>query len=281
MARMNALLHAASEGAAEDAAPGAPGEGAGGGGPRYLQVAGELRRAIADGTYPVGARLPTELELCARFAVSRFTAREAVRVLAQAGLVTRRQRVGTVVVATPDQARFAHGASSLRDLQQYAADTELRLAYVGKVALGRAQALDFGAAPGDEWIYAVGVRVEGAAAATAAGGEPTPAPPGRPICVTRVFLHPLLAGIEKALRRHPSTVHSVIENEFGLEIRRVEQEIHAVLLDADDAANLGAAAGAPALRIVRRYLGAHDRLLEVAESVHPADRFAYRMQFGK
>jgi hypothetical protein len=51
--------------------------------PIYQQIAGRLRAAIADGTYPVGARLPTELELCEQFGISRFTARGAVRLLAR------------------------------------------------------------------------------------------------------------------------------------------------------------------------------------------------------
>jgi len=113
-------------------------------GPRYLQIARELTAAIASGRYPVGARLPTELELCEHFAISRFTAREAVRVLSTAGLVTRRQRVGTVVIATPDEARYTHAASSVSDLFQYAQDTELRLIYIGKLALARDRAQQFG-----------------------------------------------------------------------------------------------------------------------------------------
>ena len=40
---------------------------------RYLQVARTLRKEIVDGVYPVGSQLPTEHELCERFAVSRYT----------------------------------------------------------------------------------------------------------------------------------------------------------------------------------------------------------------
>jgi DNA-binding GntR family transcriptional regulator len=96
------------------------------GGPRYQQVARELKAGIASGRYPVGARLPTEAELCERYTVSRFTAREAVRLLATAGLVTRRQRAGTVVIAMPGEARYAPTLSSLNDLVQYARDTGMR-----------------------------------------------------------------------------------------------------------------------------------------------------------
>lgn len=243
--------------------------------PRYLQIARELKEAIAAGRYPVGSRLPTELELCAQLGISRFTAREAIRVLSTAGLVSRRQRVGTVVVAAPDDARFTQNAASVRDLQQYATDTELRFMYVGRLALGRTQARELEAEPGQEWVYAVGLRV-------AAGTDSASiAAAARPICITRLYLNPLLKGIEGKLRGRQGPVYALIESDYGLGIERVEQELQGVVLDADDAANLGCKPGDPALRIARRYYDAQGRLLELSENVHPSDRFSYRMQLRK
>ena len=103
----------------------------------------------------------------------------------------------------------------------------------------------------------------------------------RPICVTRLFLNPALKGIEARLRERRMAVYALIEREYKVTIQRVEQDLQGALLDADDAANLGAEVGAPALRIVRRYFDAADRLLEVAENIHPADRFTYRMHLRK
>jgi len=242
------------------------------GSPRYLQIARELTAAIASGRYPVGSRLPTERELCENFAISRFTAREAVRVLSSAGLVTRRQRVGTVVIATPDEARYTHAASSISDLFQYAQDTELRLVYIGKLALARERAQQFGAQVGDEWTYAMGLRTESAL---------EPGKTGRPICVTRLFLSPVLAGIDAKLRERKTAVYAIIEREYKVNIQRVEQELQSVALDADDAANLGSEPGSPALLVLRRYFDDRDQLLEVAENIHPGDRFTYRMQLRK
>lgn len=235
--------------------------------PRYLHVAGALKQAIASGHYPVGAKLPTEAELCQQFDISRFTAREAVRVLATAGLVTRRQRVGTVVIALPDDARYSHETRSVRDLLQYAQDTELRFVFVGLVPLSKTQARALDAQVGKEWVYAMGLRVVPGQA--------------RPICITRLYLNPLLKGIAAKLRGRKGAVYALIEADYGIGIERVEQELQAVLLDTDDAANLGAAAGSPALRVVRRYFDARGRLLEFAENVHPSDRFSYRMQLRK
>ena len=250
-------------------------------GPRYLQIARELTTAIGDGTYAIGARLPTELELCEHFGISRFTAREAVRVLSSAGLVTRRQRVGTVVIATPADARYTHSVATVGDLFQYAQDTELRLMFIDRVALTKDRAAMFGAEPGEEWIYAMGLRREAALAPGGKGAKAKTEAEGRPICITRLFLNPLLKGIEARLRERKTAVYAIIEREFGITIQRVDQELQSVALDADDAANLGAPAGAPALRVLRRYFDDRGRLMEVAENIHPGDRFTYRMQLRK
>ncbi|HSW20185.1 MAG TPA: GntR family transcriptional regulator [Ramlibacter sp.] len=241
--------------------------------PRYQQIARELTRAIADGRYAIGAHLPTEAELCERFDISRFTARAAVQVLATAGLVTRRKRAGTIVIAAPGDASYSQRVSSVKDLLQYARDTELRLLYIGKVALDATQARDYGAEPGANWIFAFGVRYEPPARRSTKAG--------RPICVTRLFLNPILEGIEDRLRDRKTAVYAMIENDYEVSVDRVEQDLHGVVLGADDAANLDAQVGAPALRIVRRYFDDEGRLLEVADSIHPADRYVYHMQLTR
>ena len=65
--------------------------------PRYLRISEELLSDIGAGKFPVGSMLPTELELCERFEVSRFTVREALRRLQEMGLLHRRRGSGTVV----------------------------------------------------------------------------------------------------------------------------------------------------------------------------------------
>src|ERR1043165_3592936 len=57
----------------------------------------ELRQAITGGTFRPGSQLPTEAELCEMLGVSRTVVREALRVLEDDGLVTRRHGVGTFV----------------------------------------------------------------------------------------------------------------------------------------------------------------------------------------
>ena len=56
-------------------------------GPRYQQVANELIDSIGGGIYPIGALLPTEMELCEQYQISRSTVREALKSLEVQGLV--------------------------------------------------------------------------------------------------------------------------------------------------------------------------------------------------
>lgn len=62
----------------------------------------ELRRLIGEGEWPVGAKLPNEVELSKLLGVGRSTAREAVRALISAGQLYSQQGSGTYVAsATP------------------------------------------------------------------------------------------------------------------------------------------------------------------------------------
>ena len=58
------------------------------------QIAAAIRDAIIDGTLPVDERLPSEIELCEQFDVSRSTVREALKRLAAQSLI-RTQRGAT------------------------------------------------------------------------------------------------------------------------------------------------------------------------------------------
>ena len=79
---------------------------------RYKAIYQDLVAGIRSGQYPLMSLLPTELDLCARYQASRHTVREAIRMLTEAGMVSRRPGVGTRIDTRPaaDPAR----ASTMR-----------------------------------------------------------------------------------------------------------------------------------------------------------------------
>jgi GntR family transcriptional regulator len=68
---------------------------------RYLDVADALRTRIAGGGPAAAGALPSEAELGREFGVSRVTARRALELLRQEGLVTARKGSGWFVVTDP------------------------------------------------------------------------------------------------------------------------------------------------------------------------------------
>lgn len=61
------------------------------------QVASQIEQLIESGHWPVGEKIPPEMELMNLFDVSRNTLREAIRALVHAGLLETKQGSGTIV----------------------------------------------------------------------------------------------------------------------------------------------------------------------------------------
>lgn len=79
----------------------------------YLKVYEALRKAIAEGDYPPGSALPSETELSLRYSVSRATARRALSLLEEDGLVTVRQGKGAYALSPAEEEEIDYSYSTL------------------------------------------------------------------------------------------------------------------------------------------------------------------------
>jgi GntR family transcriptional regulator len=229
--------------------------------PRHAEIARDLRDAIMAGSLAVGSVLPTELALCARYGVSRHSVRIAIADLAEAGLVARRKRFGTVVLAAQPARRYRHTVASVDDLVQYGADHVRSVRKTGLVTAGAALALDLGCVVGTRWFCVASLRF-----------DPSTGP--EPLGVTEVYVDPAYDEVGAWARQSPGRlISSFVAERTGRPIARIKQDVTAMLIDRRLAALLVVAAGSPALRIVRHYLDDAGRLLVGSVSVHPASRF--------
>ncbi len=231
--------------------------------PLYQRVVRILSHEITEGAWPVGARLPTEASLQRRFKASRHTIREALRQLREAGIVTSRQGSGTVVLRTTEPRRYVHSASSLSELLQYASATRLNILESGMVTADAALAIRLDCSPGRQWLRVAGLRETTGMAA--------------PICWVEVFIHDRHAGIAEALPGHQSSIYSLIEQAAGERIAEVRQTIRSGRLEPETCAQLDVAPDSPALEIERIYLSSRQKVLEVAFSTYPLERFSHSM----
>lgn len=56
--------------------------------PKYEVIAADIRRSIEDGTLKPGEKLPTVVEFCDLYGVSKITVRRAIERMTEDGLVT-------------------------------------------------------------------------------------------------------------------------------------------------------------------------------------------------
>ena len=84
--------------------------------PLHEQVAGEIRRAIAEGESGPGDRLPPARDLAAVLSVNRNTVLRALRVLRDEGLLEFRRGQGVRVAGTPERGAVIAKAAELLTL---------------------------------------------------------------------------------------------------------------------------------------------------------------------
>jgi DNA-binding FadR family transcriptional regulator len=82
------------------------------------QIHDQLLALITGGEFPEKAKLPTEVELAARFEVSRAIVREALARLRDDGIIVSRQGAGTFVKRGPDRAWKLTPLGSITDIQR-------------------------------------------------------------------------------------------------------------------------------------------------------------------
>ena len=91
----------------------------------YEQVAGEIRRAIADGEAKPGERLPPAKDLAAVLGVNTNTVPRSLRVLRDEGLLEFRRGRGITVAGTPERGAVMQRVRELVEFargQGYAVD---------------------------------------------------------------------------------------------------------------------------------------------------------------
>lgn len=231
--------------------------------PRYMQLAGELRRKVLSGNF--AAEFPTEAELCAQYNVSRFTVREALRRLQAEGLIARRRGSGTTVQPAAARGNALHQPiSNVGELLQYALGSRIAYQPLGRVDLPGLAVSHLGETrAAEQWIGFSGLR--------RVDGDP------RPLAMTEVFFAPRLEAVCATLDLTSGTLFAQLDDLAGINVGKVTQDIQSIPASTEVARLLGLRRGNPVLRVIRCYHDLEERLFEISVSHHPGDRFVYSM----
>jgi GntR family transcriptional regulator len=222
--------------------------------PQHQQLTETLLLQIADGTFAVGDRLPTEEELSASHGLARGTVRRALGRIEDLGMISRRPGAGTMVISPAPVAGYQPLAQSAVDIVALAAETKLVNPKAAELTLDSYRAKRLGARRGSTWFVIEGVRA-------LRKGD------GTPLCWSEQYL------------RGDFPRAKLLRADFTLEevaAQSVEQIVSASILDGQMGLALEARPGSAALVITRRHLDAQGRLISVGIHTHPADRYSIK-----
>lgn len=229
--------------------------------PLFKQLATNLSDAIARGEFKIGEPLPTEMELMARYGVSRHTVRAALLELKTLGIVAARRGIGTIVKRADPASSYVEQYSSVDELFSFAAGRPVVAQKVAWTTIDDSRARRLGLKSGSKALLIEGLRFGG----------------GRlPVAFVRIHLDQRYGRIADLIDGLQTSVAELLEREFDLKIGRIEQEIDSALIEPDMAALLNVEPGTPALKIARWYYASGQQPIEIAESLYPHGRFVYR-----
>lgn len=234
--------------------------------PLYRMIADTLRREIVGGSYVVGDPFPKEFDLCDRFDVSRHTIRSALSRLEQEGLLKRNKATGTVIRSTEPSSAFIQKLASVDDLLQYPVETRLDPKSLDDVEADEVVAGWFESPVGTPLsrIRSVRSRIDD----------------GMLLCWSEIYVRRKYAGVFDEVGKDTRPVYRILQQRFDIDIARVEIELGSVEMRNPEAEFLAVEDGSPAMRVLRRYYERDGSVFETSVSLHPQDRFNYKLTFS-
>lgn len=234
----------------------------GGRAPKYHRVADALRREIRTGDLPPGERLPAETALVERFRVSLPTVRQALSVLRAEGLIQSIHGVGTFVKDQSRLQRRSRGRYGRARGDQKLLTAHLRheIVFAGRDTVPDHIAEVMGIQPGTEVVIRRRNLFDRET--------------NRPEEIGASYLPVGVAG--GTFLEEPSVVPKAlflcVEEITGRQYSSARDQWTARMPSADEAAVLELATGAAVLHVVHTARDENGDVLEVSESIWPADR---------
>jgi GntR family transcriptional regulator len=222
----------------------------------------QIRQAIVKGTFRPGSQLPGEMELGTILGVSRTVVREALRILEEDGLITRRHGVGTFVRkrAILNNLSLNFGTTEMIELAGMASGT--RLLAVGPTTASEEVAEALGLAVGDLVVMIERVRTAD----------------GKPVVFSVDYLPHALAGkidFQAELPAVTESLYSVLQSHLGTFIDYGVARILPLAAPEDIAGKLGVAPGAVLLYLAQTDYSPADEPVLYSLEYHLPDAFDY------
>jgi DNA-binding GntR family transcriptional regulator len=235
--------------------------------PIHQTISNQIRTEIQGGKYPLGSKLPTEEELCGLYNTSRPTLRQALSTLSAEGLINRRPRTGSTVIATQPPIFLSHAVGAVNELLDYPGVMTRKILDTSLILADAQLAKEIQCPIGQEWFRIVSLRFQNHASL--------------PLCLTTYYILPKYAQVIKHPNHLSTPISEQIVDMYDVVIEKARVDIYSHQVPSKYAKDLVVKEGSSALVVTRTYTGDHDEVFQITVSSHPEDRYRYSFELKR
>lgn len=233
--------------------------------PKYRQIADRLAADIAAGRLKTGEQIPPERAIAQELGASRMTVRQALRHLAERGLVAARVGHGTFVGQPEIQQQLSTLTGFTEEMERQGRkprsiliEAALRLADPETAAALRL--------PSGAEVWRIGrIRMVD----------------DRPVALeTTEVVAALAPGLLERADFARASLYAVLRRDYGLVPATAEQTLAAAAAEPEAALPLGLASGTPVLKLTRCTATAEGLPFEHVRSVYRGDAFVMKVRLN-
>ncbi len=229
----------------------------------YIQLTRLFIDEVKSGRWALGERIPSEIELCNKYQVSKITVRQAVNNLVSDGYLAKLQGKGTFVTGTAPVVGLAMRTSFSEDMFGEAVTTNKVLLARGIVEPS-AQIRDYLKSAGAIYRFLCRRMVDGKPAYIDASYVP----------------YHMLVDIE-TVDILSQSMYSVLQESARLKVFKMIQTVEIVDVDEESSAYLEIEKGVPALAVHRLLLSSDNTPVGYTRFVGRSDRYKFQTEFER
>lgn len=229
--------------------------------PAYLQIALAIKGMLLSGRIAPGTAMPPERVLAQKFGVSRMTMRQANELIEREGLIERQPGRGTFAIQNRIVKQEQETRSFSEDIRQRGATPSSRLISFRAVEASASLAEYFGIPHRDQVYEIQRVRLADDV----------------PIALEAIQLAASMCPHLERFNLVDHSLYQIMEENYGIELARAEEEISAVQPNAVQRKLLKLPRKAAVLLVKRRTFISDGRPLEVATTAYRGDLYTAKV----
>lgn len=230
--------------------------------PLYYQLAEWIKEQIQTGELTPEAQLSSERELSEEFKVSRMTVRQAIGFLVNQGVLTVKKGVGTFVAKPKLDHDILHLLSFSEEMTRQGGKVVSRIMEQSLCIPLPSVARELRIQPDTLVFKIVRLRMSG----------------DTPLLLESSFIPAALCPGLEDIELSSTSLYAVLEQEYGLSIKKADQTLEAVTANEYESALFGIKQGTAMVLVEGVAYLVREQPVEYFKAVYRGDRFKFRLQ---